>query len=198
MSLSLPQDQPYYKKLHKILQSVPTREHLLDAVVNAPFHELRRSMHLDLGIVMLLMVNAEDKTIDRIALSNTPAADGAVKMSEKPFGDIKIPLAHKRNVIAKAITTGEPQMTADWALLFVPALSAQAARFNQAGAGIECSRVYPLKDAGEGGALIFSFFQPARNLGPEHEAFMEAYSGMVAEVLHGCSTDGHEAPHLDY
>src|SRR5207253_8708356 len=68
----------------------------------------------------------------------TPAADGAVKMSEKPFADIKIPLAHKRNIIAKAIASGEPQMTADWELLFVPALSAQAARYNQAGAGIEC------------------------------------------------------------
>jgi len=183
MSLSLPQDQPYYKKLHTILQDAPTMEHLLDAIVNAPFHELRRSMHLDLGIVVLLMVNAKDKTIDRIALSNTPAADGAVKMSEKPFGDIKIPLAHKRNIIARAIATGEHQVTADWELLFVPALSAQAARFNQAGAGIECSQVYPLKNAGEGGALIFSFFQPARNIGPEHVAFMEAYSGMVAEVL---------------
>jgi hypothetical protein len=187
MSVSFPQDQPYYKKLRSILLDAPTREHLLDAIVNAPFHELRRSMHLDLGIVALLMVNAEDNTIDRIALSNTPAADGAVKMSDKPFGDIKIPLAHKRNIVAKAIITGEPQITADWELLFVPALSAQAARYNQAGAGIESSQVYPLKDAGDGGALIFSFFQPARNIGPEHQAFMQAYSAMVAEALRGRS-----------
>src|ERR1700733_6823625 len=105
MSLSQPQDQPYYKQLHTILRDAPTREHLLDAIVNAPFHELRKSMHLDLGIVVLLMVNSDDNTIDRIALSNTPAADGAVKMSEKPFADIKIPLNHKRNSIAQAIAT---------------------------------------------------------------------------------------------
>jgi hypothetical protein len=132
---------------------------------------------------MLLMVNNSDGTIDRIALSNTPAADGAVKMSEKPFADIKIPLVHKRNVVARAIASGEPQVIADWELLFVPALSAQAARYNQAGAGIESSHVYPLKNAGDGGALIFSFFQPASNIGPEHTAFMEAYSQMVAEAL---------------
>jgi hypothetical protein len=183
MSVSHPQNQPYYKQLQTILHDAPTKEHLLDAIVNAPFHELRKSMHLDLGIVVLLMVNSDDGTIDRIALSNTPAADGAVKMSEKPFADIKIPLNHKKNVIARAIASGEPQVTADWELLFVPALSAQAARFNQAGAGIESSQVYPLKDAGDGGALIFSFFQPARNIGPEHQIFMQSYSEMVAEAL---------------
>lgn len=189
MSVSFPEDQPYYKRLRAILQAAPTREHLLDAIVNAPFHELKRSVHLDLGIVVLLMVNPTDGTIDRIALSNTPAAAGAVRMSEKPFADIKIPLAHKRNVVAKAIRSGEPQVTARWELLFVPALSAQAARFNQAGAGIESSHVHPLLDAGEDGALIFSFFQPASNIGPEHQAFVAAYSRMVAEALRGRKRD---------
>ncbi|HSW98731.1 MAG TPA: hypothetical protein VLF71_02750 [Candidatus Saccharimonadales bacterium] len=183
MSVSFPGDQPYYKRLRAILQAAPTREHLLDAIVNAPFHELRRSVHLDLGMVVLLLVDAAKGTVNRIALSSTPAANGAARISDTLFADIKIPLAHKRNVIAQAIRSGEPQVTADWELLFVPALSAQAARFNQAGAGIESSHVYPLRDAGQDGALVFNFFQPASNIGPEHQAFVQLYGGMVADAL---------------
>lgn len=181
--MSLPHDQPYYRKLRGILQEAPSRDHLLDAIVNAPFHELRRATHLDLGILVFLEVNKAEHTVDRIALSNTEAAQGAVKMSEIPFNDIKIPLGHKTNAIALAITTGEAQVVSDWKYLFAPTLSAQAARFNQAGAGIECSYIYAVDDGRDGAALIFSFFQPQANIGPEHTAFMDAYTGMVSDAL---------------
>lgn len=173
---------PYHDKLLALLQSVKTRQELLTAIVNAPFHDLRETTHLDLGIIVLLLVDAKEGTIDRIALSQTPAAEGAVKMSEKPFADIKIPLNHPSNIIAQAITTDVPQATGDWKHLFTPALPPQAARFNQAGAGIECSYVYPLQ-AGDGGALIYSFFQPGQNLGLAHRTFMSAYAKMVTAAL---------------
>lgn len=184
--MSLPSSpEQYYAKLRVILQQAPTREHLLDAIVNAPFHEMRRAMHVDLGIIVLLLTNPEEGTIDRIALSNTEAAQGAVKMSEKPFHEIKIPLNHRTNAIAKAIATGQPQAVSDWKYLFVPALSTQAARFNQAGSGIECSCVHPFDDGRHGGALIFSFFQPHGNIGPQHLEFMDTYTALVAEALRG-------------
>lgn len=179
-------NSPYYGVLRKLLAAPQTLDELWVTIVDAPFHEMRQALHLDLGIVVLLLTNPQDNTIDRVALSNTPAADGALKMSEKPFSDIRIPLGHKTNVIARAIATGTPQVASDWRLLFVPALSAQAARFNQAGAGIECSHAYPLiASDGEGsqGALIFSFFQPSSGVGPAHIAFMQAYTALASEAL---------------
>lgn len=177
----------YFKKIQEILAAVSSRKELYKAIVDAPFHDPRQAAHLDLGIVVLLLVNEKEHTIDRIALSDTEPAEGAVKMSEKPFNDIKIPLGHDTNIIAQAISTGEPQSTHDWKLLFVPALSEEAARYNQAGAGIECSYVYPLK-TGSGGALIFSLFQPGSQIGDGHREFMEPYAELVSSLLNRSTT----------
>jgi hypothetical protein len=151
--------------------------------VNAPFHNPVLSTSFDLGIVVLLLADPATQTINRVALSDTDAAIGAVKMSEKPFHEIKIPLNHSHNIIAQAIATGKPHYTSDWQYLFVPAMSAQAARFNQAGAGIECSHVYPLIGVQSGGALIFSYYQPAANITLRHKEFMQAYTDLAAQAL---------------
>jgi len=172
----------YFKYLKKLLDSAQNDLQLFTAIVDAPFHNKIVATHLDLGIVVFLLVNKTAGTIDRIALSNTEQARGAVKMSEKPFAAIKIPIGYEQNMIARAIQTGEPQVVTDWKYLFAPDLSARAARFNQAGAGIECSYIYPLK-ARDGGALIFSYFQESKNVTNRHQRFMEAYSKLVAEQL---------------
>ena len=175
-------NSPYYEKLRALLRAAGSREELLEAIVNAPFHELRQTTHLDLGIIALLVVNKKGGTIDTLALSDTELARGAAEMAEKPFGDIRIPLGDSKNIVARAIATGQPQAAADWKFLAAPALPVQAARLNQAGGGIEYSQVYPLL-AGDGGALIFSFFQPGSNIGPDHIAFMEAYTRIVDDAL---------------
>jgi hypothetical protein len=174
-------DDGYIKKLATVLDSA-TDSKLFETIVNAPFRDKIESTELDLGIIVLLLVEPKSKTIRRIALSNTAQARGAVKMSEKPFEEIVIPLNHDGNKIAAAILTGEPQQVTDWKYLFTPDLSPRAARFNQAGAGIECSWVYPLT-AHDGGALIFSFYQDIANISPKHSAFMKAYTQLADDRL---------------
>lgn len=159
-----------------------SRQAFHQAVVDAPFHDAFTAISIDLGITVLLLVNRAEGMIDRIALSKTAMADRAVEMSAKPFAEIRIPLNHPRNIIAKAIKTGQLQQTDDWPVLFVPALTAQQARFNQAGAGIECSVVHPLK-VRDGGAMIFSFFQPPQNLTKDHYRFVHDYSALVSRSL---------------
>ena len=174
---------PYYQKMSAILSASNKNDaQLFKAAVNAPFHDKLRALEIDLGATVLLLVNNEHKTIDRIALSDTASAQGAVRMSAKPFEKIKIPLSHKGNLIAKAVETGKPQSTDDWRYLFVPALTAREAHFNQAGAGIESSYIYPLKGR-RSGAMIFSFYQPLQNIGKEHLQFMRYYSELVASNL---------------
>jgi hypothetical protein len=131
---------------------------------------------------VFLLVNKKTGNIDRVALSDTNSAKGAVNISDKPFKEIKIPLDYTKNIIAKAIASTKPQATSDWKYLFTPDLSSSSARFNQAGAGIECSHVYPLT-ARDGGALIFSFYQPMDQIGTKQHAFMDRYSNLVDSYL---------------
>lgn len=155
---------------------------LHDAVVNAPFFDRLVTTQLGLGAVVLLLNNVKTHTVDRIALSDTEQAKGAVNMSSKPFKDIKIPNNHDENIIVKAITSDKPQFTTDWKDLFTPVLSDADARFNQAGAGIECSFVYPIH-VDDGGALIFSYFTELEKIGTAQKRFMRVYSHLVDDVL---------------
>lgn len=174
-----------HAQLQKLLTDTATDAELFTAVVNAPFEDKLAAVGLGLGIVVLLLVDAAGGTIDRIALADTEFAKGAVQMSMKPFHHIKIPLGHPENIIAKAIAANEPQLTSDWKYLFTPELSPKAARFNQAGAGIGCSVVYPLPGAREGGALIFSYFCPSSDITAKHHDFMRMYSDLVSTALQG-------------
>lgn len=172
----------FLKQLDRILRAADSDAALFEAIVNAPFHKPIKAAELDLGIVVLLQVNKSAKTIDRVALSDTEAAIGTVKMSEKPFKEIRIPLGHPENAIAQAIATSAPKFVSDWKYLFIPAMDAEAARFNQAGGGIEFSVVFPLR-ARDGGALIFSYYQIDKNISQGHHTFMQAYVKLVEKLL---------------
>lgn len=169
--------------LEEILVNAKTKKELYKSIVNAPFTDKLLTTQWSLGIVVLLLVNEKTQTIDRIALSNTDLAKGAVQMSSKRFEDIKIPLHHDENIIAQAIDTGKRQETHDWKYLFVPDLTPEQARFNQAGAGIDASVVYPLKGYEPGGALIFSHFNLLQKLSGEQREFMKKYTQLVSDIL---------------
>jgi hypothetical protein len=173
----------YLEELNKSLDSGDDDKKLFKSVVNAPFKDRRHSALLGLGIVVLLLVNKKARTIDRIALSDTELAQGAVEVSVKRFREIKIPLNYKGNFIAEAVRSGRYQQTSDWQYLFIPALKPEEARLNQAGAGIGCSFVYPLKNTRDGGAMIFSYFIPLNKIEPLHRDFMYRYSKLVSQVL---------------
>lgn len=172
-----------FSEFKKILGATNSEDELFHAVVNAPFHDPLQTSLIFLGIVVLLLVNKETGMIDRIAVTDNELAAGTKKMSVKKFEEIKIPVGHTENIIAKAIESGEPQGTGDWQYLFTPALTAQEARFNQAGGGIGYSAVYPLKDVRDGGALIFSYFLYPKDLGSVQRDFMEKYTKLVSEWL---------------
>lgn len=168
------------------LDDAETTEQLYSAIVNTPFSDKLHATELSLGVVVLLLVNEAAGTLDRIALSDTEFASGAVSMSPKPFHEIKIPLSDTRNLLNKAVRTNKHYITQDWADMFIPELTPEEARFNQAGAGIACSVIYPLVPFGDKasfGAMIFSYYEPAEMIQEEHHAFMRAYADTVAAKL---------------
>lgn len=172
-----------YKALQKLLADSPSTSKLYQAIVNEPFKYKIESALLLLGIIVLLVVNKKTGTIDRVALSNTALAKGTLKVSVKRFEDIKIPINHPDNAIAKAIRTFKIQDVTDWNYLFVPALTPKQARLNQAGGGIGYSCVYPLLGLKDGGALIFSYYLFAGKIQAVQRNFMKKYSTLVSESL---------------
>jgi hypothetical protein len=168
------------------LDDTETPAELFKAAVNIPFSDKLRATELGLGIVVLLLVNDDEGTLDRIALSDTELASGAVAISAKPFHEIRIPLDNKENILNKVVTTNRYHITEDWAPMFIPELTPEEARFNQAGAGIACSVIYPLLSFGgvkPFGAMIFSYYEPRATLSGQHHAFMKAYADTVAAKL---------------
>lgn len=175
-----PTADPYRSALAHHLTARRKKHDIFKAVVNAPFIDPLEAARMCLGIVVLLMADQKDSLIHRVALSDTELAKSTTLISVKKFEDIKIPLQNPENLIARAIRSGKPQTTSDWHYLFTPVLSAEEARFNQAGGAIACSVVYPLKRSG---ALIFSYYQYLEKIDSSHHAFMDFYSALVTKRL---------------
>lgn len=173
----------YFAYVQTLLLKTGTDEQLFEAIVNAPFCDKLHTTSIDLGMIVFVLANRQTQQIERVAYSKTQPAIDAVKASPKEFLKIKLPLNDKENITAKAIRNGKYYKTSDWQYLLSPALSPEAARFNQAEAGMGCSFVYPLKGAREGGALIFSFYQNIDMIGKKHLSFMKRYSDFVASRL---------------
>lgn len=178
----------YYRSVDTILQASKSRHQLEQAIVNAPFSNLRVTGMLGLGIVVFLMVNKKTRTIDRISVSDNDLTQGTFQMSAKPFREIKIPLDYTKNFIAKAIQTRHYMITSDWQYLFIPSLTPEQARFNQAGGGIACSVVYPLPHINDGGAMIFSYYESIERIGKEHHNFMTRYTSLVQKAYQNLVT----------
>lgn len=172
-----------FKAVERQFETAKTPAELYKAIVNAPFHKRRDAAFIFLGIVVLLLVNDLDGTIDRVALSDTAEAAATKQVSAKRFEDIRIPLHAPDNLIAQVIDTQTPGGTTDWAHLFTPELTAAQARINQANGGIGYSAVHSVKGQSERGAIIFSFFDYPENINDSQRLFMEQYSRLVSRYL---------------
>lgn len=179
-------EKEYYKHLKHLLKSsrdnAGLKNDIYQTIVDAPFYDPLVATYLELGIIVLLLVDEESHSINRVALSNTVHAAGAIKTSEKLFREIKIPLNYEKNIISAAIISGHGRHTEDWKDLFVPALSASSARFNQAGAGITWSLVEPFVYGNHRAAVIFSFFNTPSSV-KRTKHFTSTYTKMLAKLL---------------
>jgi hypothetical protein len=176
-----------YAALEAALISTTDQASLHNAIVSAPFNYPVFAASLFLGIIVLLIVDKTTGTINRVAITDNIHAERAKRRSIKKFEDIKIPLHHHENIISKAINTGDAQFTVDWQYLFVPELTADQARFNQADSGIGFSAVYPIKSGlirtKAVGALIFSYYQFPEKVGRHQRNFMRKYADIVSRAL---------------
>lgn len=176
-------DDSYYEELQVILNDVNNDEKFYQNIVDAPFHNKFYSTLLGLGFLAYLKENEQSGTLDRISISDTYSAQGAIKMTDKAFHDMKVPLSHKTNIVITAIETGRFQQTSDWHLLTDPAVTAEDSRFNQAAAGISSSVVYPLPSTTPKGAIIFQYYLNMPEVVEMHHNFMLRYCNMVSSAI---------------
>ncbi len=86
----------FIEKLNSQLSSIAkgSTQTRYQAIVDAPFQDKLATTSLGLGIVVFLLIDEQEAVIERVALSKTESAEGAVLMSAKPFRKIKVPLKH--------------------------------------------------------------------------------------------------------
>jgi hypothetical protein len=173
----------YIKELGLLLDKAKSRSELYELIVNAPFNNPFNSTLLGLGFLAFLQVNQEEGNLDRISISDTYTAQGAINMTNKEFHDMKVPLKHKGNIVLIAIQSGKPQITNDWHLLTDPAVTAEESRINQAAAGISSSLVYPTIKTEPRSAIIFQYYIPLSKIGRSQHDFMERYIKLVSKSL---------------
>lgn len=165
-----------------MLMHAKTEQDLYRAIVNSPFKAKSKGLPLGLGLVVMVLVNKKANRVDRIALSDTEPAKGAVDYSVKAFDQINIPLDQTQNFLVKSIVSQQIHETEDWNDTFTPVLTAEEARFNQAGAGAGCTVIYPFK-ARDGGAMSFSYVIPLKDINEAHHKFMSHYTELVEHFL---------------
>src|SRR5438105_9330688 len=128
MILSQVVGETYFEQLKGLLGVAKNDRELFEAIVNAPFHDRRCTTTLGLGFLSFVLVNKKSQTIDRIAISKTDTARGAIAITVKPFRELTVPLGYKGNAVAEAIRSGRYQQTSDWSYLLIPVLEPEEAR----------------------------------------------------------------------
>jgi hypothetical protein len=172
-----------YTALTNTLRAATDDSTLYQIIVDAPFAYKLETTYLFLGTILLLLINPAQTAIELVALSDTEHAVGTLGMTSHLPEDITIPVDYPTNIVATAIRLGVPQSTADWHDAFVPSMTAQEARFNQAGGAISYSAGYPLHGSPRKGALLFSFYQYPDAIQSTQHDFMRRYSQIVAQQL---------------
>jgi hypothetical protein len=180
-----PLSDDYFIELKDILNRQKSRRQLYQSIVDAPFQGKNKfnSTLLGLGFLAFLQVNESSRTLDRITISDTPSALGAINMTMKAFNDMKVPLNHKGNIILTAIRTGAHQQTTNWHYLTDPAVTEVESRMNQAAAGMASSVVYPIMETKPKGAIIFQYFINMDEITSAHHNFMFRYIKIVSSAL---------------
>src|SRR4051812_5244626 len=111
MILSRAVNEAYLSELNSALERASSKVELFEAIVNSPFANRQVSTSLGLGFLSFVLVNKKTRTINRISISNTDTAQGAIDITIKPFHELIIPLNYKGNCVAEAIRSGRYQQT---------------------------------------------------------------------------------------
>jgi len=172
------------KKIDEIvLGSTTSLVQVTQTVVDSIFTELGY-MKSGYEIIMLTLLDQEEKVLKIIAISHTQTAEKLLKESPTPFSDTKFPLWATQNLLIKAVLNKKMYVSDNAGDIYVPAIDAEWMRNFDSSAGINTSIVYPLiaKDKALG-ALTFVLSKQESEIKEEEWTILENFVGAVGIAL---------------
>ena len=138
-------------------------------------------INLGYRIIVLTLVDENQRTLNRISLSKTEEAQKTQEVSVVPFHKIEIPLRSEGNILIKAIKNKKSYHTNYWPDLFRPILKDKDAIANQNAAGIKTSLVMPILVRNKSiGALIFSMIKDYSEVSKQELILIKAFTDIVS------------------
>lgn len=170
-------------KIEKAVLETVDFEQATKQVVNIILTELGY-MNQGYEAIVLTLLDEQNKTLKRIAISNTEAAEKFLKESPIPFNDIIIPLWATENLLVKAVTQKKRFVTDNVSDVFVPALDREWVHTFVESLGIKTSIIYPIIAKEKVlGAIIFTLSKAESNITEEEWVILESYVGAVGIAL---------------
>nr|MBI5455492.1 GAF domain-containing sensor histidine kinase [Candidatus Levybacteria bacterium] len=183
-------DNPSYKKVFEsiwkiekaVLETVDFEE-ATKRVVNIILTELG-FINTGYEVIVLTMLDLQNKTLKRIAISHTESAEKFLTATPISFNDIIIPLWAEQNLSVRAINEKKMFVSTNVSEVLVPALDREWVDNFQTTLGIKTSIVYPIiaKDRVLG-TLIFSLSKTESDIKEEEWSILESFVGAVGIAL---------------
>lgn len=135
-------------------------------------------------VIVLTLLDDHSKTLKRIAISHTEAAQKFLSATPIPFADIIIPLWATQNLSVRAITEKKRFVAENVSDILVPAIDREWVDNFQQTLGIRSSIVYPIiaKDKILG-TINFSLSKPEAEIKEEEWEILDSFVGAVGIAL---------------
>jgi len=166
-------------RLEKIILDSLDFNQLVQKIVDSVLSELG---YLKLGyrIVVLALVDHDEKKLKRISISQTEEARKVLAISPVPFTDIAIPLSESENICIKALNEGKSYSTHDWYDILRPSYTRDDAHTRQKAIGIKTSMVYPISYHGKAeGIMIFSMVKDFSEVAEDEKELIRGFTDVV-------------------
>jgi signal transduction histidine kinase len=175
------------RRLQNVILNTLDFNQVVKNSVNSVFNELG---YLDLGyrIVVLSLINEQEETLERIAISQTEDAKKALLATRVPFSKIIIPLNEADNLCVKAISTKSVYATTYWYDILRPVSNEADAAILQRKVGIKTSMIYPVFANGRAiGSIIFSMVKKYEEVTDREKELLAGFVDLVGLAVQNSS-----------
>ncbi len=166
-------------KVQSVLLSTLKFEDVVQQITNVILKDIN---YINMGyvIVVLALVDKDQKNLRRIGISRTEEAEEFIKRYPKPFTDIEIPLDEIKNIGVQAIRKNKILVTSNVADVLYPTVDADFVRNLQQKVGLKTTIVFPVVSRNRKlGILIFSLKKDQSKISDIEWAVMRNYAGSV-------------------
>jgi signal transduction histidine kinase len=166
-------------RLEKIILDTLDFNTVVQKIVDSILIELGY-LNLGYSIVVLILYDEKDNMLHRISISETQAAQMALKLSPVPFKQISIPLTAFDNMSVQVYKQKKPMSTTNWSSFLTPAFTSEEANEIQKIVGVKTSLIYPVMTHNDAiGTIIFSMTKAETDVSKEERDLIAGFTDVV-------------------